>query len=110
MISVHVDEVFVAGKPETLKDIKEEIKENFNISESGKVQNLLGVYYKWGNNAKGTYVEMTMEKDIKKLVEVYQNYTGSYLRVQKTSAAPGTTLSKSYLEETDNIDKYSCGI
>ena len=33
-------------------------------------------------------------------------YTGSDLRVQKNIRAPGTTLSKSDLEELDNINKY----
>ena len=31
VMSVHVDNVFMAGKPKTLKDIKENIKEKFNI-------------------------------------------------------------------------------
>ena len=47
-----------------------------------------------------------MEKDVKKLVEGYKIYTGSDLRIQKTPQAPGTTLSKSDLEEPENINKY----
>ena len=50
----------MAGKPEMLKVIKEKIKENFNI--------FLGVYYKRGHDTRGTYANMTMEKDVKKLV------------------------------------------
>ena len=45
-------------------------------------------------------------KYVKKLVDVYKKYTGSDLKVQKTPEAPGTTLSKSELEEPDNINKY----
>ena len=69
VMSFHVYDVFMAGNPETLKLIKEKIKEKFNISESGKVRNFLGVYYEWGCNAKGTYAKMTMEKDVKNIVE-----------------------------------------
>ena len=98
VMSVHVDGVFMAGKPETLKVIKENIKEKFNISESGKVENFLGVYYDWGPDAKGTYAKMTMEKDAKKLAECYEKYTGRDLRVQRTPGTPVTTLSKSDLE------------
>ena len=47
-----------------------------------------------------------MEKDAKKIVEGYKKYTGSDLRFQKTPGALGTTLSKSDLEEPDNINKY----
>ena len=43
---------------------------------------------------------------MKDLVEGYKKYTGSDLKVQKTPKAPGTTLSKSELEEPDNINKY----
>ena len=42
---VHVDEVFMARNPETLKFIKEKIKEKFNILESGKLSKFIGVYY-----------------------------------------------------------------
>ena len=45
MISVHVEDVCMAGIPETLKNTKEKIKENFNILGSGKVKNFPGVYY-----------------------------------------------------------------
>ena len=68
VMSVHEDGVFMSGKPETLKVNSEKIKEKFNISESGKVKNFLGVYYEWGHDEKGTYAKMTMEKDANKLV------------------------------------------
>ena len=51
-MSVHVDYLFMAGNPETLKKTKENIKEKFNISESGKAKKFLGVYYEWGSDAK----------------------------------------------------------
>ena len=73
VISVHVDDVFMDVNPETLKVIEENIKEKFNISESGKVRKFLGVYYKCCHNVKGTYTKMTMEKHVKKLVEGYKN-------------------------------------
>ena len=55
----------MAGKQETLKFIKLNIKEKFSISDSGKVKKFLGVYYKWVHNVKGTYEKMTMETDVK---------------------------------------------
>ena len=44
-MSFHLEDVSVAGKPETSNNIKEKIKENLNISDSGKVKKFLGVYY-----------------------------------------------------------------
>ena len=68
-MSVHVDDVFMDGKTETLKNTKEKIKENFNIQEYWKVKKFIGVYYEWGRDAKGTHAKMTTEKDINKLLE-----------------------------------------
>ena len=49
---------------------------------------------------------MTMEKDVKKLIEGYEKYTRSDLRVQKNPGAPVKNLSKNDLEEKYNINKY----
>ena len=62
MMSVYVDDVFMAGNPEKLKGIKEKIKENFKISDSGKAKKFLGVYYECSHDAKGTYAKMTNGK------------------------------------------------
>ena len=60
VMSVHVDDEFIYGKLDTLKNTKEKVKKKFNIQESRKVNNFLGVYYEWGHDAKGTYVKMTI--------------------------------------------------
>ena len=41
VMSVHVDNVFIYGNPRKLKNIKEKIKEKFNISESRKSRSFL---------------------------------------------------------------------
>ena len=106
VMSVNVDNIFMADKPETLKDIKEKTKEKFNVPESGKARNFLRVYYKWSHGAKSTYETITIKKDVKKFVEGYDKYTGCGLKFQKTPAALGITLSKSDLEELGNINKH----
>ena len=73
------------------------IKLKFNIQEYGKAKKYLGVYYEWGHDAKGLYDKMTMDKDIKKLVDIYEKFIGSDIKVQKTPGAPGMNLSKSDL-------------
>ena len=47
-----------------------------------------------------------MDKDVKKLLEGYEKYTESDVKVQKTPGDPGTPLSKIDLEQPYNIDKY----
>ena len=44
-MSVHVDDVFMAGNRETLEKIKDNIKPNSNIQDSKKVNKLLRVYH-----------------------------------------------------------------
>ena len=104
-MSVHVDGVFMAGQPQILKDIKENIKENFNIAKYGKVNKYIGVYYEWGPDTKVTYVKMTMHKDVKRLVEGYDKYTRSDVKVHKNPGSPHTNISKSDLQEPYNMDK-----
>ena len=43
VVSVHLDDLLIAGRPETLESIKELIKLKFNIQESGKVKKFIGV-------------------------------------------------------------------
>ena len=68
MMAVCVDNVFMSGKPETLEKIKDNIKLEFSIQESGKVKKFLRVYYEWGHDVKGSYAKNSMEKNVKKLV------------------------------------------
>ena len=40
------------------------------------------------------------------MVEGYEKVTGSDVKVQKTQGAPDTTISKSELENSKDVDKY----
>ena len=62
------------------------------------MKNFPRVYYEWGHDTKGTYEKKSMEKDVKKLVEGYNYYTGSGVKVQRTPGDPVTNLIKSDLE------------
>ena len=97
-MSVHVDDVFVSGSPEPLEKIQELIKLTFNIQDSGKVKKFLGVYYKLGHCDKGLYAQITMEKDVNKLVGGYDKFTGSDIKFHKTPGAPSTNLGESKLK------------
>ena len=105
-MSVHVDDAFTEGKPQTLEKIKENIKPNFNIQDSGKVKKFIRVYYEWGRDAKALYEKMTMEKDVKKLVEGYEKNNEGDVKVQKIPGTTGATTSKSDLEEPQDINNY----
>ena len=89
---VHVENVFMAARSETLEKNKYMIKLKFNIQYSGIVKRFLGLYYEWGHDAKGMYAKITVEKYIKILVDGYKKLTGGDVKDQKTLGAPGTTM------------------
>ena len=105
-MSIHIDDVFMEGRPEKSEKIKGMINTKFKIQESGKVKKFVIVKYEWGRDAICPYAKMNMEKDVKKLVDGYDNFTGRYIKVQKTPVATIMTISKSETEETKDIDKY----
>ena len=70
------------------------------------MKKFIRVYYEWGRDAKGSYAKKTMEKYVEKLVEDYEKNTGGDVKVQKPPGAPGTTPSKSDLEEPQDINNY----
>ena len=59
------------------------------------MKTFLGVFYEWGPDEKGSFVKITMEKNVKKLVIVYKKLNERDFNVSKNQGAPVTTLSKS---------------
>ena len=59
-----------------------------------------------GHDTKGTFAKITTETDVKKLLEGYKKCTGSNLWVFKAPGDMVTTLNKSDLKHSDNINKY----
>ena len=77
VVSVYVDNVFMAGRPQTLEKIKEMVNLKPNIQEFGKVKKFLGVDYELGCDAKFPYDKITMEKDVNKFIDGYKKFIGS---------------------------------
>ena len=83
MIPVHVNNVIISGNPETLKNSQGKIKLKLNIQESEKAKKFLGAYYELGRDEKWMYAKMTMDKDVKKLVNGYGKFIAVGVEVQK---------------------------
>ena len=75
------------------------IKLKFNIQDSRKVRKFLAMYYEWGQDSKSLYIKITIEKYVQILLDKYEKFTGSDLKLQKLASAPVMTLIKSELEE-----------
>ena len=105
-MSVHVNDIFMEGSTEKLEKIKEMINTKFEIQKSGKLKKFIVVNYKWCHYDKVPYKKMTMDKDIKILVDGYRKFTGSDFKVQKTPGDPGTTICNRKIKDPADIDKY----
>ena len=62
ILSVHVDDVIVAGKSEYVEELKTKVKERFNITDLGQLKKHLGVNYEWGTDENGDFVKAEMRK------------------------------------------------
>ena len=81
-----------------MENIKEMVKFKFSIKESRKLKNFLEVYKEWCYNSKGLYTNMTMYKYVNKLVDGYEKFNGSYVKVHKKPGATSINLSESKLK------------
>ena len=105
ILSVHVDDVIVAGKKEFVEELKEKVKERFNITDLGKLKKHLGVNYEWGEDEYGNYVKAEMKKNAEKFISCYEKMFNKNVKVARTPGFPGKCLSKNE-GEVIMLDEY----
>lgn len=93
ILSVHVDDVIVAGKNEFLEELKIKVKERFNITDLGQLKKHLGVNYEWGTDEYGDYVKAEMRKNAEKFISCYEEMFDKKVKVASTPGFPGKCLS-----------------
>ena len=98
LIGTHVDDCAVAGKPEDVEFFKKEIKKQFTIKELGVLSKHLGVWYKWGEDKLGRYLESSMEDFVKGMVDNFQSLFGRLPKIATTPGLPGVCLRKNTSE------------
>jgi hypothetical protein len=95
MAVVHVDDVLLAGKKETIEKFKSELKKRFNISDLGRLKKHLGVWYDWKTDDKGeTYVVASMKRLEDEIVESFETSVGRSAKEAETPGYPNKFLSK----------------
>ena len=55
--------------------------------------------FEWGQDSKTLYTKISIEKYVQFVLDKYEKFTGSDLKLQKSASAPVMTLIKSKLEE-----------
>ena len=95
MAVVHVDDVLLAGKKETIEKFKSELKKRFNISDLGRLKKHLGVWYDWKTDDIGeTYIVASMTKLEDEIVESFETSVGKSVKEAVTPGYPNKFLSK----------------
>ncbi len=95
LVGTHVDDQQVAGTYDAIRSFKQELATYLTIKELGPVQKHLGVYYNFGRDAVGAYVEANMIDFANGMTTDYMSMTGeSKPQMAATPALPGTTLAK----------------
>ena len=96
LFASHVDDCAVAGKPSDVEWFKKEmIKKYFTIKELGQLKKHLGVWYKWGEDSTGRYLESSMESFVQGMKDDFKDIFGHFPKDAATPAFPSTTLRKS---------------
>ncbi|KAI2494658.1 hypothetical protein MHU86_19887 [Fragilaria crotonensis] len=85
MAVVHVDDVLLAGKKETIEKFKSELKKRFNISDLGRLKKHLGVWYDWKTDDNGeSYIVASMTKLEDEIVESFETSVGRSIKEAET--------------------------
>ena len=98
LIGTHVDGCAVAGKPEDVEFFKKVIKKHFTIKELGTLSKHLGVWYKWGEDNLGRYLESSMENFVQGMTKDFQSLFGRLPKIATTPGLPGVCLRKNTSE------------
>ena len=94
IVSCHVDNTTIAGRPERIEHFKSKLRERFNIKELGQLNKHLGIKYKWIDNSDGRRIKATMDDLQDKIVQLVKERKMGPLRLHNTPAKPKTHLFK----------------
>ena len=94
VVATYVDDCAVAGKQADVNWLKLEMKKHFTIKELGPIKKHLGVWYTWGVDKLGRYLQSDMEDFVRGMINDFKELFGRLPKVSLLPALPGTTLTK----------------
>ena len=94
LVCIYVDDCIVAGNQVDVDWLKSESKKHFTIKELGPIRKHLGVWYDWGVDELGSYLQSNMEDFVEGMFQDYKNLFGQYPKGAPTPGLPGTSLAK----------------
>ena len=101
-----VDDCLIAGKPDEIKKLMDQVESRFKITRDDEVKLHLGITYDWKRDENGDMmVTCTMVKKCKDIVDCFERHVGSEVPVYSTPGKPHSVLSKNTGEVVD-IEMY----
>ena len=101
-----VDDCFIAGKPEVIGSLMDQVESRFKITRDDEVKLHLGVTYDWKRDKNGNMmVTCTMDKKCADIFKCFETHVGLEVPVYNTPGKPHSVLSKNTGEMVD-IDMY----
>jgi hypothetical protein len=94
VVATYVDDCAVAGKQADVNWLKLEMRKHFTIKELGPIKKHLGVWYTWGVDKLGRYLQSDMEDFVRGMINDFKELFGRLPKVSLLPALPGTTLTK----------------
>jgi len=101
LLTIHVDDGYIAGRPEEVRKTLDWIKQEVEILEIGRIDTHLAVNYELKHDQIGWYFECSMAKYVQDAVNQFETQTSTVLSEYSTPAVPGSSLIK--LEEGKEV-------
>jgi len=102
LLCTYVDDLAVTGTQADVNKFKLALKQYFNVKELGQLRKHLGVWYEWGEDENGRYLQSEMEDFVKDMINDYTTIFGKEPKKASTPGFPGTVLSKNRGETIKN--------
>ena len=83
----------VTGTQADVNKFKLALKQYFNVKELGQLRKHLGVWYEWGEDENGRYLQSEMEDFVKDMINDYTTIFGKEPKKASTPGFPGTVQS-----------------
>ena len=90
----NVDDCAVAGEPNDVSWFKQEVRNFFTIKELGPIKKHRGVWYNWGVDKHGRYLQSNMEDFFEQMIDDFKELFGHYPEPSTIPALPSTSLCK----------------
>jgi hypothetical protein len=81
----------MAGPKDVIEQFKMNVKTRFNISDLGILKKHLGIGYEWKEDHGKKYIEATMPKLIREIIESFEEHMGREAKISKVPGMPGAT-------------------